>query len=63
MEPGTEQVTTFVADKVGHFKYYCMVRGHLWLGMIGNLIVMDNKKTTTNKNKVITALLHDSKIS
>ena len=42
MEPGTQQVTKFTADKAGHFKYYCMVRGHLWLGMIGDLIVRES---------------------
>jgi uncharacterized cupredoxin-like copper-binding protein len=50
MEPGTQQVTTFVADKAGHFKYYCMVRGHLWLGMIGDLIVRESTGSTTNMN-------------
>jgi uncharacterized cupredoxin-like copper-binding protein len=56
MEPGTQQVTTFVADKAGHFKYYCMVRGHLWLGMIGDLIVRESTGSTTNMNTSNTAL-------
>ena len=42
LHPDTQQVTTFVANKVGNFKYFCMVRGHLWLGMVGDLIVEDN---------------------
>jgi uncharacterized cupredoxin-like copper-binding protein len=50
IEPGTQQVTTFVADKAGHFKYFCMVRGHLWLGMIGDLIVRESTGSTTNKD-------------
>lgn len=56
MEPGTQQVTTFVADKAGHYKYYCMVRGHLWLGMIGDLIVRESTGSTTQKNTISTAL-------
>ncbi|HJT47756.1 MAG TPA: hypothetical protein VJ729_06200 [Nitrososphaeraceae archaeon] len=42
LQPDTQQVTTFVANKAGNFKYFCMVRGHLWLGMVGDLIVEDN---------------------
>lgn len=42
MQPDTQQVTTFTASQAGNFKYFCMVRGHLWLGMIGDLIVQDN---------------------
>ena len=41
MQPGTQQVVTFTASQTGNFKYFCMVRGHLWLGMIGDLIVRD----------------------
>jgi uncharacterized cupredoxin-like copper-binding protein len=41
MQPGTHQVVTFTASQAGNFKYFCMVRGHLWLGMIGDLIVHD----------------------
>ncbi len=48
MEPGTQQTSTFVANKVGHFKYYCMVRGHLWLGMFGDLIVKENTESSNN---------------
>ncbi len=48
MEPGTQQTSTFVADKAGHFKYYCMVRGHLWLGMFGDLIVKDTGESSNN---------------
>lgn len=50
IEPGTQQVSSFVADKAGNFKYFCMVRGHLWLGMIGDLIVRENPGATTSKN-------------
>lgn len=50
MEPGTQKVTTFVADKAGNFKYFCMVRGHLWLGMIGDLIVRESTGSTTHKS-------------
>ena len=49
MEPGTQQTSTFVANKVGHFKYYCMVRGHLWLGMFGDLIVKDSGESQNNR--------------
>jgi uncharacterized cupredoxin-like copper-binding protein len=42
LQPDTQQVTTFIANKAGNFKYFCMVRGHLWLGMVGDLIVEDN---------------------
>jgi uncharacterized cupredoxin-like copper-binding protein len=50
IEPGTQQVSTFVADKSGQFKYFCMVRGHLWLGMIGDVIVRENPGSATVKN-------------
>ena len=54
MQPGTQQVVTFTASQTGNFKYFCMVRGHLWLGMIGDLIVRDVPVTsiTTVNNKV-----------
>lgn len=39
--PDQQVMTQFTADQVGHFKYFCMVRGHIWLGMIGDLIVTD----------------------
>ncbi len=42
MQPDTQQVTTFRATQEGHFKYFCQVRGHLWLGMIGDLDVIDS---------------------
>ena len=59
MQPDTQQVITFTADQVGNFKYFCMVRGHLWLGMIGDLIVQDiahptESATTTTANTVPT---------
>jgi plastocyanin len=53
MQPGTQQVVTFTASQTGNFKYFCMVRGHLWLGMIGDLIVRNVPVTgiTTVNNK------------
>lgn len=39
--PDNQVVTTFTASEAGHFKYFCEVRGHLWLGMIGDLVVLD----------------------
>lgn len=39
MPPLTQQVIFFKATEAGNFKYFCMVRGHLWLGMIGSLVV------------------------
>ncbi|MGN6348608.1 MAG: hypothetical protein ACTHLL_02515 [Candidatus Nitrosocosmicus sp.] len=50
IEPGTQQVSSFVADKPGHYNYFCMVRGHLWLGMIGDLIVRESTGSTTIKS-------------
>ena len=36
---GEEQIITFVADKVGVFKYYCSVGNHRAQGMVGTLTV------------------------
>jgi uncharacterized cupredoxin-like copper-binding protein len=41
MKPDTQMVTTFTANKAGNFKYFCMVRGHIWLGMVGDFDVVD----------------------
>jgi len=41
MKPDTQMVTTFTANKAGNYKYFCMVRGHIWLGMIGEFDVVD----------------------
>ena len=41
MPPLSQQVVAFKADHAGSFKYFCMVRGHIWLGMIGSLIVQN----------------------
>jgi len=41
MPPLTQQVVVFKATEAGNFKYFCMVRGHLWLGMIGSFNVQD----------------------
>jgi FtsP/CotA-like multicopper oxidase with cupredoxin domain len=51
MQPDTQQVTTFTANQAGNFKYFCMVRGHIWLGMVGDLIVKDvNTNSNINNN-------------
>lgn len=42
IRPSSHQDVTFTASQEGNFKYFCMVRGHLWLGMIGNFIVKNN---------------------
>jgi FtsP/CotA-like multicopper oxidase with cupredoxin domain len=44
MQPLSQQVISFNATEAGVFKYFCMVRGHLWLGMMGTLIVDDNNR-------------------
>ena len=41
MNPDTQMVTKFIANEAGNYKYFCMVRGHIWLGMIGELDVVD----------------------
>jgi plastocyanin len=48
MQPDTQQVTTFTANEAGNFKYFCMVRGHLWLGMIGDLTVQNVKNPSSS---------------
>jgi plastocyanin len=48
MQPDTQQVTTFTANEAGNFKYFCQVRGHLWLGMIGDLTVQDVKHSSSS---------------
>jgi uncharacterized cupredoxin-like copper-binding protein len=60
MQPDTQQVTTFSANQAGNFKYFCMVRGHIWLGMVGDLIVQDNasnspQSAVTQVNSNVTA--------
>lgn len=40
--PGARAETTFLVQEAGNFKYFCMVRGHLWLGMMGDFIVHDS---------------------
>jgi len=49
MQPATQQVTTFRATQVGDFKYFCQVRGHLWLGMVGDLDVVDTSNHGTQQ--------------
>ena len=52
MQPDTQQVTTFTANEAGDFKYFCMVRGHLWLGMIGDLTVQDVKNPSSSSTTI-----------
>lgn len=40
--PDERAETTFQVQEAGNFKYFCMVRGHLWLGMMGDFIVHDS---------------------
>lgn len=49
MQPDTQQVVTFTASQAGQFKYFCMVRGHLWLGMIGDFIVVNPNNLSTQQ--------------
>lgn len=42
LKPLSQQVVTFTANEAGEFKYFCMVRSHLWLGMFGDFIVKEN---------------------
>jgi FtsP/CotA-like multicopper oxidase with cupredoxin domain len=49
MQPDTQQVTTFTATQAGHFKYFCQVRGHLWLGMVGDFDVVDTNNQRTQQ--------------
>ena len=44
MSPLSQQTVFFKASESGNFKYFCMVRGHLWLGMIGNLVIQDRNQ-------------------
>lgn len=45
MKPDTQMVTTFTANKAGNYKYFCMVRGHIWLGMVGEFDVADTRNS------------------
>jgi plastocyanin len=49
MQPDTQQVVTFTASQTGQFKYFCQVRGHLWLGMIGDFDVVDTSNLGTQQ--------------
>jgi uncharacterized cupredoxin-like copper-binding protein len=40
--PGERAQITFLVQQAGNFKYFCMVRGHLWLGMMGDFVVRDS---------------------
>jgi uncharacterized cupredoxin-like copper-binding protein len=40
--PDARTETTFQVQEAGNFKYFCMVRGHLWLGMMGDFVVHDS---------------------
>lgn len=39
IKPGKMVITSFNASEAGDFKYFCMVRGHIWMGMNGPLVV------------------------
>jgi FtsP/CotA-like multicopper oxidase with cupredoxin domain len=49
MQPDSQQVVTFTASQAGQFKYFCQVRGHLWLGMIGDFIVVNPTNLSTQQ--------------
>jgi len=53
IHPDDQQVVTFTADQEGQFKYFCMVRGHLWLGMIGDLIVESGKNIVGSEPEIV----------
>jgi FtsP/CotA-like multicopper oxidase with cupredoxin domain len=59
MQPATQQVTTFRATQVGDFKYFCEVRGHLWLGMVGDLDVVDISNHRTDQAPLKGATSHE----
>lgn len=49
--PGQMVVTSFNASESGSFKYFCMVRGHLWMGMNGPLVVNEIIPSLQNGGK------------
>jgi FtsP/CotA-like multicopper oxidase with cupredoxin domain len=54
IQPGAQQVVTFTADQSGIYKYFCMVRGHIWLGMAGDFIVENpTQQTKPSPEKVL----------
>ncbi|MDQ6723260.1 MAG: hypothetical protein M3Z01_03225 [Thermoproteota archaeon] len=55
IKPGELVVTTFNASDSGKFKYFCMVRGHIWLGMNGDFIVNEINPLSL-KNKGVNTL-------
>lgn len=55
VNPGDMVVTTFKASKSGNFKYFCMVRGHIWLGMNGDLVVTDPGSSAMSKGNGVSA--------
>ena len=64
MNPDTQMVTTFRANEAGNYKYFCMVRGHIWLGMIGELDVVDvgNPPSIPTKTAVTSPLSQQQKV-
>lgn len=50
--PDHQAVTTFTAGESGHFKYFCMVRGHIWMGMSGDLDVLDSPYGISKGGKI-----------
>lgn len=51
--PGEQEVVTFTADQKGEFRYFCMVRGHLWLGMNANIVVEPERGITGPEPEVV----------
>lgn len=39
VKPGHAETVTFMADKKGEFPFYCSVRNHKEMGMVGQLII------------------------
>lgn len=55
MQPDTQQVVTFTASQAGQFKYFCQVRGHMWLGMVGDFDVVDTSNLGTQQTTAASA--------
>ena len=51
----TNATSTVTSNEAGNFKYFCQVRGHLWLGMVGDLTVQDVKNPTVTAAMTTTA--------
>ncbi|MGD9671906.1 MAG: hypothetical protein AB7U98_00330 [Candidatus Nitrosocosmicus sp.] len=53
IKPGEMVVTSFNASEAGSFKYFCMVRGHLWMGMNGPLVVNEIPHSLQDGGKAV----------